>query len=111
GRLELLILAASFICVGVTLHRLSCLEQEVERLRRRRGGLGIAGPVESVLEEPLRAIVGECREAPGDDLRSALARIEREARHGLELLGAEAERPSKEPAPRNRAAARTAPRA
>ena len=42
-RLQLLLIATAFLCVGVALHRVRVLEMKLERLRRRRG-FGLDGP-------------------------------------------------------------------
>lgn len=104
ARLQLLLIATAFLCVGVTLHRMRIAEMEIERLRRRQG-FGLDGPEQSAqlaaVREALHAIRNECLHASdGHDAEGALARIAREAEIALAPLDPELEPlPPAPPAP------------
>ncbi len=98
ARLQLLLIATAFMCVGVTLHRMRIADMEIERLRRRRGfGLDdseLSAQLTAV-RESLCAIRDECLHASdGNDAEEALARIAREAELALAPLD-----PEREPLP------------
>ncbi len=98
SRLQLLLIATAFLCVGVALHRVRVLEMKLERLRRRRGfGLDrseLSAQLTAV-RESLGAIRDECLHASdGHDPQGAFARIAREAEIALAPLD-----PEREPLP------------
>ncbi len=98
ARLQLLLIATAFMCVGVTLHRMRIADMEIERLRRRRG-FGLDGSELSAqltaVRESLCAIRDECLHASDStDAEGALARIAREAELALAPLD-----PEREPLP------------